>query len=289
MVEKENKLITMAWESKKNWNLVFILLAPAILIVASGYLSVFLFKIISLYILSNNIIGLFIPHVVSIFLIFLLVKFIEKRDFSTLGFRTNNFFLKYLKGLGIGIILVSITVIIMKAINVIDIEINKIRVNDVLNIGIYFLMFMIQGAGEEIYLRGWQMPLLGKKWGLPLAIIVNSLFFSLLHLLNPSFTLIPFINIVIVGILFSIYAFNEESIVGACGIHSSWNWMIGSIFGFEVSGMKLGESSLFGIRIKGSEIFTGGGFGPEGSIIVTIVLLVFTLIIWNKFRKLNRI
>lgn len=49
----------------------------------------------------------------------------------------------------------------------------------------FLLMFIIQGASEEVAVRGWLLPVLSKHYTVPVAIFLSSLFFGILHLLNP--------------------------------------------------------------------------------------------------------
>ena len=61
-------------------------------------------------------------------------------------------------------------------------------------------------------------------------------------------------------------------------IHFAWNFMQSGIFGVSTSGSNMGKS-LLATKIEGAEWFTGGQFGPEGSIQATIFCLVATIVL----------
>ena len=69
------------------------------------------------------------------------------------------------------------------------------------------------------------------------------------------------------------------------GIHWSWNYTQGNIFGLAVSGGNTNESIL-ATTVNGPEIITGGAFGPEASIITVILGLFLTLVfLRNRYRR----
>ena len=59
---------------------------------------------------------------------------------------------------------------------------------------------------------------------------------------------------------------------------------MGHILGFEVSGNVFGgpDSVLFDFAENGPDWLTGGMFGPEGGIVVTIVLIGVTAFLYSR-------
>jgi len=139
--------------------------------------------------------------------------------------------------------------------------------------------FMVQGATEELMLRGWLMQLVASRHGLVIAIIINSLIFALLHAGNiePSPELIlALVNLVLFAVMISLYAIKEGSLWGVCAWHSMWNTLLGVGFGLDVSGGKIAVQSLV-VDLAPAQgapwWLTGGAFGPEASVATSIVLL----------------
>lgn len=61
-------------------------------------------------------------------------------------------------------------------------------------------------------------------------------------------------------------------------IHFAWNFTQSAIFGANVSGNALSKT-LITSKIQGAEWFTGGQFGPEGSIQATLFCLIAAIIL----------
>ena len=100
---------------------------------------------------------------------------------------------------------------------------------------------------------------------------------------NDAFSLIPFINIVLAGLLFGYMFIRSGSIWMPIGYHITWNYVQGNVFGFRVSGMEV--QGLITTRYAQDNIINGGAFGPEGGVIDTIVILLGFLFVWWYYRK----
>lgn len=139
--------------------------------------------------------------------------------------------------------------------------------------------FMIQGATEELLMRGWLMQLVASRHGLVAGIAVNAALFALMHggNISPSKELaLAMVNLVLFAVMISLYAIKEGSLWGVCAWHTAWNWLLGVGFGLEVSGGRIPVRSLV-IDLAPSTgspwWLTGGAFGPEASVATTAVLL----------------
>ncbi len=224
------------------------------------------------------------------FLVFFRVKTIEKRNISSIGFSKNNFIKKYLFGFTLGIAEMALVVIILSVLGFVTIEkssIQPVGISAIGNLLIILLGWIIQGGTEEVLTRGWLMNVLGARYNVKLGLIVSSVLFGALHLLNPNVNYIAVINIILAGFLFGIYVLKTNDLWGACGMHSAWNFAQGNIFGFEVSGIDVAVGTLFDLNLKGNELITGGAFGPEAGLVCTFVLILFIFIILKIFKNEN--
>ena len=138
--------------------------------------------------------------------------------------------------------------------------------------------FAIQGPAEELLFRGYILENVRKQWGLPHALVVSSLTFGLLHVSNPAFGVLPFINLVLFGLgtaLYRVYV-DADQLWGVFALHTVWNWLQQVVFGLPNSGIASApEYALFSVSPNASlpSPFWGGGFGPEGTLAASLVLV----------------
>lgn len=214
-------------------------------------------------------------------LIFLWVWLFERRGLRAIGFNSDGL-KRFGRGFLIGLGFLAAVVGLIWAVGGYRIEAAGVWAAPsfaaILPILILLAGFCIQGSTEEIVMRGWIMQIIASRHGIIWAMVVNAVLFSLLHGMNikpePGLML-GLVNIVLVGVFFSLYAIREQSIWGVCGWHAAWNWLLGLGFGLEVSGNPIETPPLI-VDLTGNAgapwWLTGGGFGPEGSVMTTLVL-----------------
>lgn len=216
----------------------------------------------------------------------LFCRFIEKRSFQSMGLHRKGCVKLYALGMLLGMAAFSAVVGISLMTGAVFCS----------NIGvsswwIYLLIctgWIIQGAEEEIMCRGYLMTTLSAKMPMWAAVLVNSAFFSLLHILNPGVTVLALVNILLVGIMLSLLAIRCDSLIPSCAVHSVWNCAQGNFYGLPVSGMQSGPSVFHFEPINGMELWTGGSFGLEsglGATIVTAVVITALLFIPRRNTK----
>jgi membrane protease YdiL (CAAX protease family) len=160
---------------------------------------------------------------------------------------------------------------------------------------VLFLMgaFIIQSTTEEIVFRGWMMSRLIERYGLWVGVIGNSLLFTLMHL--PSIegdgaliAVIFALNVFLFSIFLSFYALKAKSVWGIGAWHAAWNWSYITWFGLPTTGIALDIKPLATdlMITEGAPLWlTGGLVGPENSIVVTIVLSVWSVWMYRRYRR----
>lgn len=232
-------------------------------------------------IMANDVlmIGMLIAEIAMIAVACLFCKLIQKRKMSTLGFVKKGLFKEYLLGLVVGFVMFSVAVLI--AVVTGSIEFNGVSAT--FSIGLFVLYtigFMIQGMAEEVLCRGYFMVSYARRYPVYAAVLVNSIVFAALHLGNSGITVLSFVNLVLFGIFASVYFIRRGNLWGIGALHSIWNLVQGNFYGIKVSGMQLNNSFLDATMVEGKELFNGGAFGLEGSLSVTIVLVLATVIMY---------
>lgn len=148
---------------------------------------------------------------------------------------------------------------------------------------LYLVLFILVGFAEEILGRGYIMSVLRQTKSKPAIVIVSAIIFALMHSSNQGIGLLPYINLALVGILFS-YMFLKSGNIWMCiGYHITWNYLQGYVFGFNVSGTV--SDGLLSTTYKTNNIFNGGAFGPEGGLFVTAVIFASFLFVKYYYRN----
>ena len=158
-----------------------------------------------------------------------------------------------------------------------------------LMIVLFFVAFVLQGMGEEVFFRGYLLTSLtrrNKEW---VAIIVSSVVFSIFHLPNAGFNVIAFINITLFGVFAAVFMLKRGSIWAVSAIHTVWNFVQGNILGIRVSGNPKFASVFNSVNADFGTVLNGGEFGLEGGLGVTVVLLLALLFAFMMPAKKSEI
>lgn len=158
-----------------------------------------------------------------------------------------------------------------------------------------FLSFIAVGIYEELLVRGYQLrniaeglnlPNFSPKTALMLSYILTSAWFSFLHLLNPNSSLASVLNLIISGFLLGLGMVLTGRLALPIGLHISWNFFQGTIFGFPVSGLNTG-TSVIAVTDTGPALWTGGQFGPEAGLIglAAMVVGIVLIILYTRHTK----
>lgn len=214
---------------------------------------------------------LFLTAVVSAVILIYCTK-IEKRPLRSLGIKKGNGVVEYLVGLAAGFAVFSAAVGICAATGSLKLSVANRGLG---LLPLFFLGYMLQGFSEELMCRGFLMMSISRTNSLFSGVIVNSLVFAALHLLNPGIGLIAILNLFLYAVFASVYFLKRGNIWGVAAFHSVWNFVQGNFYGIQVSGLK-NPTTVFDSEMAGglSKLFNGGSFGLEGGLGVTIVLLV---------------
>lgn len=233
------------------------------------------------YLMSSNYLFMILYNLTILFGTFSTILFIsriiekEKILYLKSAFQIRGI----LYGILVGAILIVSGIIILSLSTGIKIAFEGI------NIGIfyYFILFLLVAVSEELMSRGFFLNTLLSKINKPLAIIVSSIIFSLMHIFNSSVSAIGLINIFLIGVLLSLLYLKNMNLSIPIGLHLSWNFLQGPVFGFSVSGHV--TESIFKITNKTGSDFSFQGFGLEGSLIITIVIVIAILYFYLSNKR----
>lgn len=212
---------------------------------------------------------------------------VEKRPIRTLGFYRENFLSNLLKGFSLGLALFLLTLLGLVVLGQYRLE--SIHLNPYSLAFVVFTIpfWILQGTAEEVVARAWLLPQLASRTNLKLAILISSLFFTLLHMGNSGLTPLSLVNLFLFGVAMALYLLKTDIVWGVAGIHGAWNFAQGNLFGILVSGQPSGTSLMTFLPQGNQDWLSGGSFGIEGSIMTSLVLLLLIVYLANKLKKEN--
>jgi uncharacterized protein len=143
------------------------------------------------------------------------------------------------------------------------------------------LFLALPAAAEEALLRGYPLQALAEAWGPAAALAVTSVVFGLLHRGNPGVTTVATLNVVAAGLFLGVVYLRTASLWWATGAHLGWNWAHGYLADVPVSGLELLDAPFYEGVAQGPAWLGGGSFGPEGSLVATVVVLAASLLCWR--------
>ena len=233
----------------------------------------------------TRVAGGVIQNAVLIALVILFWKLFDKKPLSQMGLTFGKSgLIDLVYGLILGAVSITMIFFVMLLIGQIVVEKSALKPDFALVfLGDLILMIFV-GIGEEMFSRGYCMSIL-RRSNLHIVLIVPNVIFALLHIFNNNIGVLPLINLFLIGVLFSLMFLRRGNIWMPIGYHITWNFFQGSVFGMPVSGGSL--NGLYTSRLVGENIFNGGGFGPEGGLIVTalIVISIALLLILTKSKE----
>ena len=217
------------------------------------------------------LITLFATAVTAVGAIFVCVK-LGKRTLTGMGLHRRGAVGEYALGFVIGALLIALVALIANGADALSFTLNRDVKLPML--GLFLAAFLIQGLSEELLCRGYLMMNLTRTVSPLAAVLISSLVFTVLHTGNIAVTPLALLNIALAGIVFGTYMLKRGSIWGAAAMHAAWNFVQGNVLGVPVSGMSMGASLFTAVAGENRAHVSGGDFGPEGGLAVTIVLLI---------------
>jgi len=137
-------------------------------------------------------------------------------------------------------------------------------------------------ATEELVTRGYLLHNLMQSANKYLALLLVSILFAVYHGFNPNVSWLGLLNIVLAGLMLGVYYVHRGNLWFPIGLHFTWNLFQGAVLGSSVSG--LATPSILTFEPIGNELWTGGNFGFEASLVTTVVTVLATAAIHIKYR-----
>jgi len=138
---------------------------------------------------------------------------------------------------------------------------------------------------EEVVFRAILFRLLEERIGTRAALAISAIVFGAVHLSNQGTSGITMITVTLAGLMWaSVYVLSRNIWVTAAH-HCFWNATI-FVMGLPLSGDEdIRAKAPFESVVHGSALWTGGGFGPEDSVVNLLVSGVICFALWRLARR----
>lgn len=212
----------------------------------------------------------------------------DKASFVSLGISIKRKGRDILAGLIVAALVFGIGTLILIETGNIELTVCEISAESLL---VYFATFILVSVSEELMVRGYVLNNLLAVANKYIALFISAVIFALLHSLNAGLTWLAMVNLFLAGVLLgSAYIFTKN-LWFAFSLHLFWNFIQGPLLGYKVSGNT--TDSYFCSLPSGNQYLSGGDFGFEGSVVCSVLCLLFTLVIVfyyeQKARKTSQI
>lgn len=213
----------------------------------------------------------------------IMTRFADKRPFLTVGFASKSAIRDLFSGLAIGAAWLGISIGVLLAAgwatpqNVSGFSIALLLIAAV---SVFFNVLT-----QQLLICGYILQTIRAKAGLPIAMLVSALLFSVLHAAAFGGAWIPPVNVFGAGLVFCLAYGVTGNLWLPIAIHFAWNMLLGPVLGLTISGTGALGLGWDVFELVGPEIFTGGAFGIEGGLIVTLTTAILAMILMLIFAR----
>jgi len=198
-----------------------------------------------------------------------------------LGFTRQGIISDNVRGWALGFILVGIGALAMWLFG--QVQIQGFDTRFYLFFG-FIIFFIVQSFAEEVVFRSFLIPMIRQHLGTLSALIISSLLFAFVHLMNPNVSWPGVVNLILGGLFMGLLFLKYKNVWAPTGFHASWNFVQSAFLGFPVSGHE--TYSLVDLQETGNDYITGGAFGYEGSLVSIAIIIIATVYILKTDKAL---
>lgn len=210
-----------------------------------------------------------------------MVRFVDRRPFRTLGLSPGTAPRDVALGVGIGTLLVLVS---LGALWVPGWIVTSPPAGFSWGaLGLMGGVMLANAATQEVLARGYVLQTLETQFDALVAVIGSSALFVLLHagaLVEGG--VVPGINLLAAGVLLGLAYLTTRTLWLPIGLHFAWNFLQGPVLGIPVTGQEL-DAGWTMVRLDGPALLTGGEFGLEAGLASTAVIVgaIVALLAWR--------
>lgn len=208
----------------------------------------------------------------------LLARFVDQRPLAAVGLSLHSrVWTEVAQGLAGGIALMTVVLVVEWSAGLIEIGAPPEPATERAAMTALALLALLPAAAfEELLFRGYALQQAIAWLGAVPAVVLSSLLFGLAHNANPGADWLSLLNTTLAGVLLATAYVRTRSLWLPILLHFSWNACQGPLYGLPVSGLEL-DAPLLLSRLtdlgRRLDWLTGGGYGPEGGLVLTVAVL----------------
>jgi membrane protease YdiL (CAAX protease family) len=207
---------------------------------------------------------------------------IEKRPFGAFGLPKQNAFRRnFWVGTLWGIASLSVLMIALRLAGAFEFGSLSIHGFQIVKYALYYaIFFLMVGLFEEFLVRGYSQWVLSQGMHFWPTAALLSAGFGALHSSNPGESKAGLVAAALIGFFFCLTLRRTGDLWWAVGFHMSWDWGESYFYSVPDSG-GMSPGHLLNSSFHGPAWLTGGSVGPEGSLLVFVVIVM----LWVLFDR----
>jgi uncharacterized protein len=212
----------------------------------------------------------------------LMLRFIDRRPFLSLGFAPRHALRDSAIGLVIGLGMMTACIAVLYLCGWAIPEAATGFAGSVLAVSA--LATIANTVMQEVMVRGYMQQTIQKEFGLLNGVIFSALLFLVLHLGAIQGATLPMISLFAAGILLGTAYAVTGNLWLPIALHFGWNFLQGPVLGETVSG-RANHAGWRLFHLTGPPLMTGGKFGIEGGLIAIIITILGTPLVLMIYRN----
>lgn len=148
------------------------------------------------------------------------------------------------------------------------------------------VFFLLVGFFEEFLLRGYTFFTLTSGIGFWPSAVALSLLFGFAHIGNPGEAWSGELAAALIGLFFCLTLRRTGDLWFAVGFHASFDWGETFLFSVPNSGT-VSPGHLLSSEFHGPRWLTGGSVGPEGSVLVFVLIALLWIVFDRTYREVK--
>ena len=213
---------------------------------------------------------------------------LEGRRFGSYGLPAHGAFGKqFWLGVVWGLAAITLLLVVMRGIGVFHFGNLAIHGGRVVKFAAFWgVVFLVVGLYEDFLFRGYSLITLAEAIGFWPAALLLSFAFGFIHLGNRGESWVGALAAAFIGLFFCLTLRRTGTLWFAVGMHAAWDWGESFLYSTPDSGT-LTPGHLLRSSFQGPRWLTGGSVGPEGSVLVFVVIAAMWLVFDRMYPEVK--